>query len=67
MLIAEMVQSNSYAVGWIALALINAGIAQGKDRRGSNWFVVSLLLGPISTLLLVALEKGKLSPTAAIK
>ena len=43
-----------YAIGWSTLALINAGIAQGKNRSGLNWFLVSLLLGPFATLLLVA-------------
>jgi hypothetical protein len=44
----------SYAVGWGTLALLNAGIAQGKNRSGLNWFLLSLLLGPIATFLLVA-------------
>ena len=43
-----------YAVGWGSLALINAGIAQGKNRSGLAWFLLSLLLGPIATFLLVA-------------
>ncbi len=43
-----------YSVGWFTLALINAGIAQGKDRGGLNWFLLSLLLGPLATLILVA-------------
>jgi hypothetical protein len=46
-----------YAVGWGTLALINAGIAQGKNRSGLNWFLLSLLLGPIATLILVLLDK----------
>jgi len=45
-----------YAVGWMALALINAGLAQGKRRSGLAWFLVSLLLGPIATLLIVVLN-----------
>jgi hypothetical protein len=43
-----------YVVGWGTLALINAGIAQGKNRSGLGWFLVSLLLGPVATFLLVA-------------
>lgn len=43
----------TYGIGWGALALINAGIAQGKNRKGLNWFLISLLLGPIATFLLV--------------
>lgn len=46
-----------YVVGWGTLALINAGIAQGKNRSGLNWFLLSLLLGPLATLLLVLFEK----------
>jgi len=52
---------SGYAVGWGTLALINAGLAQGKQRSGLVWFVVSLLLGPLATLLIVALP----APTAA--
>jgi hypothetical protein len=47
------VMSGSYFVGWGTLALINSGLAQGKGRRGLAWFLISLLLGPIATLLLV--------------
>lgn len=44
-------------VGWGTLALINAGLAQGKNRSGLLWFALSLLLGPLVTLLLVLLPK----------
>jgi hypothetical protein len=47
-------QAPEYAVGWGTLALLNAGIAQAKNRSGLNWFLLSLLLGPIATFLLVA-------------
>ncbi len=42
-----------YGIGWGTLALINAGLAQGKGRSGLAWFFVSLLLGPIATFLIV--------------
>lgn len=48
-------QTGGYAVGWITLAFINAGIAQGKNRSGLNWGLLSLLLGPIATFALVVL------------
>jgi hypothetical protein len=48
---------NEYFVGWGTLALINAGLAQGKNRTGLNWFLLSLLLGPIATLLLLFAQK----------
>ena len=53
-----MKNAPSYAVGWGTLALINAGIAQGKDHSGLVWFLLSLVLGPIATLILVLLPKG---------
>jgi hypothetical protein len=45
-----------YAVGWFTLALINAGLAQAKGRSGLAWWAVSLLLGPVATFLVVALD-----------
>lgn len=48
---------HGYAIGWGTLTLINAGIAQGKNRSGLAWFLLSLLLGPIATLILVLLRK----------
>ncbi|GGB61720.1 hypothetical protein GCM10011409_43700 [Lentibacillus populi] len=49
--------NEEYFVGWGTLSLINAGIAQGKNRSGLNWFLVSLLLGPVATLILLMVEK----------
>jgi hypothetical protein len=46
-----------YVVGWGTLALINAGLAQAKGRSGLGWFLLSLLLGPIATLLIVVLDR----------
>jgi hypothetical protein len=46
---------HDYVVGWGTLTLINAGLAQGKGRSGLVWFLLSLLLGPIATLLIVIL------------
>ncbi len=50
-----MPSQSGYGIGWGALALINAGLAQGKRRSGLFWFVLSLVLGPIATLLIVVL------------
>ncbi len=53
---------SGYAVGWGTLALINAGLAQGKGRSGAVWFAVSLLIGPIATLLIVLLPAPLAEP-----
>jgi len=50
-----------YAAGWMTLAMINAGIAQGKNRSGLNWFLLLLLLGPLATFILVVFY-DKLGP-----
>ena len=44
-------------VGWGTLALINAGLAQGKNRSGLLWFLLSLVFGPLATLVIVLLPK----------
>jgi hypothetical protein len=49
-------QQSPYFVGWGTLALINAGLAQSKNRNGLNWFLISLLLGPLATFFVVIIE-----------
>ncbi len=53
-LLADIHGNSPWFAGWGTLALINAGLAQGKNRSGLNWFVLSLFLGPIATFFLVA-------------
>lgn len=47
----------SYVMGWGTLMLVNAGLAQGKNRSGFNWFLVSLFFGPLATFILLFMEK----------
>jgi hypothetical protein len=59
----DVVQAGrSYAVGWGTLALINAGLAQSKGRSRLAWFLASLLLGPIATLIIVITDSPSSSP-----
>jgi hypothetical protein len=52
-----------YALGWGTLSLINAGLAQAKNHSGLLWWLVSLVLGPIATFLIVAiLDKKPIGP-----
>lgn len=44
--------------GWGTLALINAGLAQGKNKSGLFWFLISIFLGPLATLVLVLLPRA---------
>ena len=48
-----------YVVGWGTLSLVNAGLAQAKDRSGLAWWLGSLLLGPIATFLIVVLPRAE--------
>jgi hypothetical protein len=41
----------------VALVLVNSGLAQAKNRGGLEWFLLSLLLGPIATFLIVILDE----------
>ena len=53
-----MIQSREWLVGWGTLSLINAGLAQGKNRSGLIWWILSLIFGPLATLVLVLLSKA---------
>ena len=53
----KSMQSQTYAVGWGTLALINAGLAQSKNKSGLLWFILSLFLGPVATFILVVFCK----------
>lgn len=43
--------------GWVTLALVNAGLAEQKGRSRWNWFLVSIVLGPIATFFIVTWER----------
>jgi hypothetical protein len=53
-----MHEQAQFFVGWGTLSLINAGLAQAKGRSGLLWWLLSLLLGPIATLLIVVLPRA---------
>jgi hypothetical protein len=55
-----MHEQAQFFVGWGTLSLINAGLAQSKGRSGLLWWVLSLLLGPIATFLIVVLPRTRL-------
>ena len=57
-MLAHANSGSTPAIGWGTLALINAGLAQTKNRSRLNWFLLSLLLGPIATFLLVVIMES---------
>jgi hypothetical protein len=61
MLADAQVQTN-FVAGWGTLSLVNAGLAQSKDRSGLLWWIFSLLLGPIATFLIVVLPPVEEKP-----
>ena len=44
--------------GWLALALVNAGLAEQKNRSRFTWFFVSLFIGPLATFLIVVWQRA---------
>ena len=44
------------------MSLINAGLAQAKDRSGLLWWAASLLLGPVATFVIVVLPRVERKP-----
>jgi hypothetical protein len=48
-----MNQGTAAGTYWITLSLVNAGLAQSKGRSGWHWWLISLLIGPIATALIV--------------
>ncbi len=43
----------STAGWWFVLAIVNAGLAEGKGRSRWYWFLISVFIGPIATALIV--------------
>ena len=54
-----MSNQHEWAAGWGTLALINAGLAAGMRRSRLAWFMLSLLLGPVATFILVLLGRDE--------
>lgn len=52
--------SSGFFVGWGTLSLLNAGLAQAKGRSGLGWWLGSLLIGPLATLLIVVLPARRI-------
>ncbi len=57
MLFGFDVFNQNFVALWFILALINTGLAQSKYKDGLTWFIISVLLGPIATLLIVISKK----------
>ncbi len=48
--------------GWLVLALVNAGLSDHKYLSRLTWFLVSLLIGPIATFLIVVWQRAPVDP-----
>ena len=51
------------AWGSIALALVNAGLAEQKNRSRWTWFVLSLFIGPLATAIIVIWPRAEPAET----
>jgi hypothetical protein len=52
---AFMKMEAAFGIG--TLALINAGLAEQKGRSRLIWFLITLVTGPLATLLIVVLDR----------
>ncbi len=65
--VSNQTTSNSnpeIVVGWGTLALIVAGIAQGKNRSGLSWFLGGLVFGPVALFFLLLCDNLPPAKTA---
>jgi len=50
----ELKDVGGYAITWFTFAMVVAGIAQGKNRSGLSWFLLSIVISaPIALFILV--------------
>ena len=52
-----MQDAPQYVLGWGTLMLINAGLAQSKNRSGLAWGLLTFFPGPIAPFSLVAFSE----------
>jgi len=50
-------RADSYAVGWMMLAFITAGLAKGMNRSEIAWFFFGVIAGPIALIWVVGSDK----------
>ena len=50
-----------FFVGWGTLALLNTALAQLQGRSALLWLCISLMLGPVATLLLIIFYKKRIN------
>ena len=55
-------ENSSLGAYWFTLSLINAGLAQSKGRSGLRWWAISILIGPLATLLIVVWPRPEPKP-----
>ena len=66
----NVINSSGYVLGWGTLAFIHAALANLDGRSPLKYFLVSLLLGPIVTIILAATyedERGSLRQIDLLK
>ena len=51
--------NREFILFWFILALVNTGLAQSKNKDGLTWFVVSVIFGPLATLVIVISKKSE--------
>src|SRR5580765_6054530 len=60
--VPAVTSNGGFVAGWGTLSLVNAGLAQAKQRSGLLWWAFSLVLGPLATFLVVVLPRVERTP-----
>lgn len=60
--VPAVTSNGGFVAGWGTLSLVNAGLAQAKQRSGLLWWAFSLVLGPLATFLVVILPRVERAP-----
>jgi hypothetical protein len=57
----------SFTGGWGTRSLINAAVAQSKNRGAATRLIASLFLGPVAAALLVLMPKYEATPEGLVR
>ncbi len=52
---------------WLILSIVAGAYANSKNRSGFGWFLLSILLSPIITLIILAILSNRTTPPKSLE
>jgi hypothetical protein len=52
---------------WLILSIVAGAYAKSKNRSGFGWFLLSILLSPIITLIILAILSNRTTPPKSLE